>query len=303
MAETLTHVASYADIPFPCMSVNGNAANALAKTTYPYREGQSIRNLGRLGERWEIVAVFNEDFNGRGPYPRDLWPHGWLRLKEALQDKERAQFDHPFFGRAWAQCAGFTYEVDNTNEETLHVRITFEEDNLDEPTYDLVLAEDTVTVEGGEERAAALDADLLAALPSLPSADRNLFGSIWATFVLVFLVIDDLLNYDDVVVAVNTLSVDLAEAQDRYAEVILSPVNWRMALGVGLMRRDATILAQQFAGKQRRIIDYQNKVMRSALEIVVEIYSDPARETEFLMLNDVSDPLFVPPGIYRVYAA
>lgn len=295
----LTHVASWRDMPFPCMSVNGRAANALQETTYPHREGAQVDNLGRLGEAWEVEAVFTHSFNGMGPYPSDLWPHGWMRFYDALKnERERGWFDHPYFGRAWAQVASFAYDVDNRHSETLRCHISFRESNLDEPTYDLVLSEHALTEGAAANRAGELD---ILFRNLYPYANESPFSDLWAAYILALMTVDSVLTYDDAEVACMVLNKGLTTILGDFP-LILDPVNWRISSGVSIMRHDATVIAQRFAGEGRRVVTWENRVERSALEIVVDLYNDATREQEFLDLNgSICDPLTVQPGIYRVY--
>jgi len=296
----LTHVASWRDIPFPCMSVNGRGTNALQETTFPHREGTQIDNLGRLGEAWEVEAVFNYSFNGLGPYPADLWPHGWMRFYDALRNKkERGWFDHPYFGRTWAQVATYSYDVDNRHEETLRVHISFRESNLDEPTYDLVLGEYALTEDAAASRALDLDVDFRRLYPY---ANESPFSDLWATYILALLTVDSIISYDDAEFACMIFNKGLTTILGDFP-LILDPVNWRMSSGVSIMRRDATVIAQRFSGEGKRVVTWENRSERSALEIVVQLYNDATREQEFLDLNGtVCDPLTVVPGTYRVYS-
>jgi prophage DNA circulation protein len=296
MAIDLAHVASFRDIRFPCLSVSGKGENALAKTTYPHRDGTLIKNYGRLGEAWTVTAIFAPDFNGRGPYPADLWPQGWLRFYEALRQKERGYFDHPYFGRAWAQVSDYSYDVDPVFKNTLRVQVSFEESNLDEPTFDLVLGDTSVTEAGATDRAAQLDADLQSLYPDIDT------GSPFSEAFLAYLgLLLDALFYDDLIVAVNIHNQSMVSIIADYP-LIEDPLGWNLQAGIILMRRDATILASRKGGEDRRVTTWENKATRSSVEIVIALYNDTARESQFLELNNIQDPLFVPPGTYRVHA-
>ncbi len=300
MVLELTHVASFRDEVFPCLSVVESSGNALARTAYTHRDGQHIRNLGRLGSSWSVRAAFSPDFSGRGPYPDDLWPHGFFRFRDALLEKERGWFDHPMFGRAWAQASTWTVDTSNRHFETVFVQVEFQEANLDEPTYDLILGEDAVTEQAAESRAITLDSDLGGLYPDIPDLDP--FLDAWAAFMFAMSATERVLNYDDAIVVVNVFHKTITSTILAYP-LILDPVNWHMASSISLLRRDANTIASRIAGEGKRITTWDNKATRSALQISIALYNDATREEEFLKLNGkIKDPLFVLPGTYRVYS-
>ena len=295
----LAHAASFRDILFPCMSVNEQSANALAKTMYAHREGQQVRNLGRLGARWDVRACFSPDF-GRDPYPTDLWPYGWFRFRDALYERERGYFDHPLFGKAYAQAASWRVNVSERHRDTIFVDISFEEANLDEPTYDLILGSDAMTTEGAENRAATLDTDLKALYPLLNLGD--LFTDIWLDLMYALSLTEKVLTYDDVVMAVNLFHKSVTTVVSTYP-LIMDPLNFNMQYNITLLRRDANEVARRFAGEGKRLTTWENTVPRTALQIVVMLYRDATRYDEFLKLNGkIENPLWVPPDVYRVYS-
>jgi prophage DNA circulation protein len=296
----LAHAASFRDEPFFCTGLSGAHANALAITTYPHRDGQHIRNLGRLGARWSVTGVWCLTLNGTGQLPDDYYPNGLIRFIAALEEKDRGQFDHVLFGRAWAQASRYNVRVSERHKETVFLDIEFEESNLDEPTYDLVLTDLSVTENGGEDRAAMLDAEVQALYPDLSVGVP--FSDLWSAFMFSFAITNRILSYDDAILAVNTFHLGVTTTINTYPLLITSAVNWNPYSQITLLRRDANTIATRRAGEGKRITTWNNQSERSALEIVVELYNDTTREEEFLRLNNIKDPLFVPPGVYRVYS-
>lgn len=294
MTLELTHVASWRGEPFPCLSVTGNGSNALAESTYTHRQGAFQKNHGPMGETWNVSAIFAPDFNGRGPYAIDLWPYGYMRFIEALREKERGYFDHPFHGRAWAQAGTWSYTPEVGYREAMRVDFTLKESNIDEPTYDLVLGKDAITQLGAENRALQMDADLQSLYPDVPT------GAPFSQAFLAYLgLLIKALVYDDIVIAVNIHSQTLTAVITSYP-LILDPLGWNISTNIILQRRDATTLAQRYGAEAKRIAIWTNRTTRSAIEIAVLLYNDTSRESQFLALNAITDPLFVPPGRYRV---
>jgi prophage DNA circulation protein len=296
----LAHMASFREEPFFCTGLSGSHTNALAVTTYPHRDGQHVRNLGRLGARWSVTGTWSLTLNGTGQLPEDYYPNGLYRFIEALEEKERGWFDHVLFGRAWAHAARYNVRVSDRHKETVFVDIEFEESNLDEPTYDLVLTDAAVTQSGGETRAIMLDADVAALYPDITVGTP--FADLWSAFMFSFAVTSRILSYADAVLAVNTFHLGVTTTIGLYPLIITSALNWNPYSQITLLRRDANIIAARRAGDGKRLTTWENRAMRSALEIAVHLYNDTTREEEFLRLNNIKDPSFVPPGIYKVYS-
>ena len=180
------------------------------------------------------------------------------------------------------------------------IDIEFEESNLDEPTYDLVLTDVSVTESGGEARAAMLDADVQALYPNITVGSP--FADLWSAFMFSFSITSRILSFADAVLAVNTFHLGVTTTINLYPLLITSAVNWNPYSQITLLRRDANTIAARRAGEGKRITTWNNKTERSALEIAVHLYNDTTREEEFLRLNTIRDPLFVQPGLYRVYS-
>jgi hypothetical protein len=300
MTIELAHVASWRDEPFFCVDLVEEDGNALIRSRYKHRPGQRMDNDGRLGARWSVRAVFSPTLNGRGPYPSDYWPHGWYRFRDALRKRERGWFDHALFGRAYAQAGTWRIAVAQRYRETIMVDANFEESNLSEITYDMVLGSDAVTEDGGAARAAELD-DMLVAL--YPSAVVGVpFSTAWSILMAVWAVTDSLLTYDDVVVSLNVFHMSITATEAQYP-LLMDPMNYNEREQVKRLRHDANTLAQRWAGEGKRLTTWENKSMRAAVQIAVSLYKDASREEEILLLNgDIEDPNFVPPGPYRVYS-
>ena len=218
MTTTLLHAPTFKDLPFVCTAVNGVAENALVITTYPHRKGQHVLNLGPLGKRWEVSAVFGPDWNGRGDYPQDYYPYGWMRFVKALEDPERGYFDHPLFGKTWAMCEGYSPQV--LPREGFKVTIRFVEANLDEPTYTakLTVGDDTVSEQGAVDRAAELDAQLQA----ITSLDITPFSSAWTDFTLALNSIDRVITIVDLNVSLNIFHAAITAEETKYSIMISS---------------------------------------------------------------------------------
>jgi hypothetical protein len=296
----LIHTAHWKDQPFPCMSVDTDDGNALVLTSYPHRDGQHARSHGRLGKRWTTEVVFSPDFNGRGEYPADHWPHGYLRFLESLHEKERAYFDHPLHGRAWAMCSTWREHVDNRSKETAYLTVNWEEANLDEPSYDLVLGDPSVTTDGAMARAELIDVEL--GRIYYPDIVGEIFAAIWHAYFLATAASGRILSYDDMVCSVNMFHLQVAAAIADYP-MILDPLNHNVYAQIMFLRRDATVIAQRYSGEGKRITTWTNRVERTALECAVYLYHDTSRESEFLALNgSIKNPNRVSPGTYRIYS-
>jgi len=298
MADTLIHPASFRDVTFPCTRISSSSENALVVTTYPHREGQYVVNLGRLGTSWEIEATFSAGYNGRGPYAQDLYPYGYLRFIQSLQKKERGYFDDPYHGRAWAQCAKFSCTGDG--REAVRVQVSFIEANLDEPTYTTRITSDGggSTEQGARTRVDDLDAMYGAVYPD--AIERVPFSLAWDIFMAFLWTTDRVLTLGDMTVALNTLNETITTLVDSYP-LIQDPLNWEMQYNISRIRGDAITIASRRASPQdKRIIDYKVSGYTSTLEMAIYLYGDSTRTAEIEQLNDIDDPLFVPPGVYKV---
>jgi len=300
MTIELAHVVSWRDEPAFCVSLTGEDGNALIRSRYKHRPGQRMDNDGRLGTRWNARFIFSPTLNARGPYPADYWPHGFFRFWDALKKRERGWFDHVFFGRTYAQAATWRIDVSTIYRETISIDVVFEESNLSEASFDLVLGSDAVTEDGAAARASELDAVLAALYPD--SVVGVPFSFAWSVLMAAMAITSSVLSYDDVVVALNVFHLSITETVNTYP-LLKDPVNYNDRDEVKRLRHDATTIAQRWAGEGKRLSTWENKSERSALQIVVSLYKDTSREEEFLLLNgSIEDPNFVPPGIYRVYS-
>lgn len=296
MTTTLLHAPTFKGLPFVCTSVNGVAENALVITTYPHRRGQHVLNLGPLGKRWDVEAVFAPDFNGREGYPEDYYPYGWMRFVKALENPERGYFDHPLFGKTLAMCEGYSPQV--LPREGFRVSILFVEANLDEPTFTakLTVGDDTVSEQGAEDRAAELDAQLQA----LTSLDITPFSTAWVNFTLALNSIDRVITIVDLNVSLNIFHASITAVESTYP-LVLDPINYNVQAEMYKLRRDAVVLAlRRDAGAEKRIVTWENRSVQSTLEIAVRLYGDPSRAEEIERLNSIVDPLFVPIGTLKV---
>jgi len=296
LTTTLLHAPTFKDLPFFCQSVNGVAENALVITTYPHRKGQHVLNLGPLGKSWDIEAVFAPDINGREGYPEDYYPYGWMRFVKALEDPERAYFDHPLFGRTWAQCAG--YNTSAMPREGFKASIRFVEANLDEPTFTtrLTMDDNAVSEQAGTDRSTDLDASL----QSLTGLDVAPFSAAWGDFMLALYSIDRVITITDLNVSLNMFHASISLVESTYPTV-LDPINYNVQAEMYKLRRDAVVLAlRRDASNEKRIVVWQNRAIQSVLEIAVFLYGDPGREDEIIGLNSIVNPLFVPIGPLKV---
>jgi len=296
LTTTLLHAPSFKDLPFFCQSVNGVSENALVITTYPHRRGQHVLNLGPLGKSWDVEAVFAPDINGREGYPEDYYPYGWFRFMKALEDPERGYFDHPLFGRTWAQCQGYSPRV--LPREGFRVSIKFIEANLDEPTFTarLTMDDNAVSEQAGADRADSLDASLQA----LTDLDVAPFSAAWEAYILALYSINRVITISDLNVSLNVFHASITAVESTYP-TILDPINYDMQAQIYKLRRDAVVLAlRRDVGSEKRIVDWENRAVQSTLEIAVFLYGDPGRASEIEALNSITDPLFVPIGTLKV---
>lgn len=296
MTTTLLHAPTFKDLPFVCTAVNGVAENALVITTYPHRKGQHVLNLGPLGKSWDVEAVFAPDFNGREGYPEDYYPYGWFRFVKALEDPERGYFDHPLFGKTWAQCAGYSPQI--LPREGFKVSVRFVEANLDEPTFTarLTMDDNSVSEQAGADRATSLDGDL----QSLTSLDISPFTTAWGDFMLALYSIDRVITIRDLNVSLNLFHTAITNIEINYPDV-LDVINYNMQAQMYALRRDAVVLAlRRDASSEKRIVVWENRSVQSTLEIAVYLYGDPGREEEIQGLNRITNPLFVPIGPLNV---
>lgn len=301
MTTTLVHPASFRDIVFPCTRISSSSENALVVTTYPHREGQHVVNLGRLGTSWEVEALFSEGYNGKGPYAVDLYPYKYFAFIDALKKKDRGYFDDPYHGRAWAQCAN--HSITGDGREALRVAVTFVEANLDEPTYTtkITVGEGGSTEQGAQSRAENLDALYGAVYPDF--VDSVPFTTAWSVFMMLMDTTDRVINLGDCTVALNEFNATITRLVDSYP-LIQDPLQWEMQYNISRLRGDAVTVANRTASPQdKRVISYTVGGQTTTLEMAIVLYGDSTRTEEIERLNNIENPLMVPPGTYRVMSS
>ena len=123
--------AAFRDVEFVMVSIDDAATRALARHSYPYKDGADVEDMGRDARRFSVHAIFfGDDYESR------------LQIFiDALDVRGAGPLVHPVFGNIEkVQVADYRIHHDSDNPDACTITIEFEESIPAQPFFSRQLA-------------------------------------------------------------------------------------------------------------------------------------------------------------------
>lgn len=123
-------VLKFRGLEAPCESTPYRGGHSQAERLYPFIDGAGHDHTGRLPYQFQSTKLhFNNTIK-----PHDWYPSKWNQFREALENGDSGDLDHPDLGTVRVRVLTFDVSLSAKNQAGIEVDVTWTEtvDNLDE---------------------------------------------------------------------------------------------------------------------------------------------------------------------------
>jgi len=270
-------VVTWGGIEIDVISVDDDLSRRVVEYSYPYKDGAELEDLGREPRRTNVVAVFfGSDYLER-----------LVELITLIDQGKTQAFQHPVLGRWQAKCSRST--VKHSHERR------------DYADLDLELIEDGVNTSIPQiESVGAVQDEMETRIDDLQDATDNLIEDTDATQAF----IDDAGTYVTDVEDQEGDRSDRLEQLKRFQkdaiaelDAIADNIKTNAALqAIRSVMGSATRLKERIERLAPRLTEKELSIHTPLVSIAATLYGDPDRTDELLRINQIRNPLLVPPG-------
>lgn len=283
--------ASFAGVAFDCLATQDSIDRAVARHTFPRRDGANLEDMGAEPRSTSCQVLFWERSADEGDEPGNHLVR-FAAFKAAVDAGLVADFVHPITGTYRAMVANFGFEASAEERDLISCACTFVEDTTQPAKFD---PGSQLTVDSG---AAATAANAKLAKASLDAAgiDSSVADETSS-------IVD---NWEsDSEMTVRQVNLELASVNQKLDDTIetyelTSDVTnytlWRRIQSLNYSARRAAALFRQSQPQTIQITVAEATPLRALVASTYGANDAEVRYSEIMRLNEVDDPSLIPAG-------
>lgn len=296
-------------VEFEASSRKRKGGRQIVARKYPNRDGQDAEDTGREPYTFELTIPL---FHGVNP---DHWPGIFDNLIAVCEDPPSdLEYQDPEFGTLVVSVETWDDGLDAGARDGTVLSIVLTERMLDagpifrvastptisDPT-ELAASLDDAMADAGIDETAVSDGFAVAGA-SLDEGEKGAAGTLWQSQVT-----ETLARIDDGATTADAIVAQVERVRARLDVLtglasVQTPEGQPVYEGAMLLAAALEATARELAADAPALVEHTLRVETSIFEVAAALYGDPARVTDLLARNAMSDPLFIPAGTTLVVA-